>query len=147
MVANIFAIKEARSMSPNIGLTSQIITLVAELIKHSSNISDKDSIQETTDKATKQNISLELVQQQARVAQELAIALRIETANDVEIEEFYDTTGKGNAGLNRDKGSISLGINGAGRKITKRIYKFKGHNGKKSEIYEQKLNDILSPDK
>jgi hypothetical protein len=134
-----------RNMSFTVSLTNPIITLVSELIKQSANISEKDSIQETKDKATKQNISLELAQQQARVAQELAIALRIETADDVEIEEFYDNQGKGSAGLNGNKDNISLGIGGAGRKITKRIYKFKGYNGKKAEIYEQKLNDILSP--
>lgn len=91
-----------------------------------------------------QDVSLQLAQQQARFAQELAIALRIETAEEVEIEEFYDNTGEGNAGLKSTGEDLLLGVSGSGRKITKRIYKFKGHNGDTIEVYQHKLNEVFA---
>ena len=64
----------------------------------------------------------------ARIEQELAIARRIDCAEEVEIEEFYDTSGKGSAGLTADMKSESatLGLSGEGRRVTKRVYHFKG---------------------
>jgi len=64
---------------------------------------------------------------QAKVEQELAISRRIDGAEEVEIEEFYDLSGKGNAGLNTDGETVSLGFGGEGRRVTKRIIKFKGY--------------------
>lgn len=72
---------------------------------------------------------------EAKIAQELAIAERIKNSDEVEIEEFYDTSGKGNIGLNTEKEKILLGVSGEGRNITKRIIKFKGNKT------IQKLND------
>ncbi|MBE6067749.1 MAG: hypothetical protein E7211_08665 [Clostridium lundense] len=117
---------------------------IADIIKVKFDVSKDSSVQKINEEVSKQNIVLELAQQQARVAQELAIALRIETADEVEVEEFYDNVGEGNVGLKGTKEEISFGISGSGRKIVKRIYKFKGHNGKNTEVYEQKLSDILS---
>lgn len=56
-----------------------------------------------------------MAESQAKVAQELAIAQRINTAEEVEIEEFYDVSGKGNIGLQVDMKSETLGL-GAGVK-------------------------------
>jgi hypothetical protein len=127
-----------------ISATSAIIKLLSELINKTMDMSVQGSTEDMNNEFNKQNISLELASQQARVAQELAIALRIETANEVEIEEFYDNSGNGNVGLKATKTDLTLVVNGSGRKITKRIYKFRGHNGEKSEIYEQKLNEVLT---
>ena len=63
---------------------------------------------------------------EAKVEQELAIARRIDGAEEVEIEEFYDTSGKGSAGLSAEGESVSVGLSGEGRKITKRVIKFRG---------------------
>ena len=104
-------------------------------------VSDGVSIDEVNREIEQQDISLLLAQQQARVAQELAISIRIETAEEVEIEEFYDNSGKGNVGLKATDKALSLGIDGSGRKVTRRIYKFKGHNANMQEIYEQKLSE------
>lgn len=127
-----------------IGTTSAIVDVLTEIIKVKIEVPKDSTAEKINEEVAKQNIALELAQQQARVAQELAIALRIETADEVEVEEFYDNAGEGNIGLKGSKEGVSLGIGGSGRKIVKRIYKFKGHNGKNTEIYEQKLNDILS---
>ena len=102
------------------------------------------SIEEINKEIKQQDISLQLAQQQARFAQELAIALRIETAEEVEIEEFYDNSREGNIGIKGNEQGLNVGISGNGRRITKRIYKFKGHNGEKTEVYQQKLNEILT---
>ena len=68
----------------------------------------------------------ELAQTMAKAQQELAIASRIETADEVEIEEYYEATGKGLLGASADEKQISLGVSGEGRRITKRVIRFKG---------------------
>lgn len=67
-----------------------------------------------------------MAEDQAKVAQEIAIARRIDTAEEVTIEEFYDTSGEAGIGLNSNGENISLGVNGSARRVTKRIYTFKG---------------------
>lgn len=96
---------------------------------------------ETTEITNK--LSLDEIRAQIAVAQELAIARRIETADEVEIEEFYDNSKEGYAGLKGTEEGISLGIGGNGRKITKRIYKFKGYNDKRIEAYEQARDKVF----
>ena len=66
-----------------------------------------------------------MAEAQARVAQELAIAKRIEVAEEVEMEEFYDYSGEASLGLKADKQSVSLGAGASGRRVSKRIYRFK----------------------
>jgi hypothetical protein len=68
---------------------------------------------------------MQMAERQAKVAQELALARRIESANDVEIEEFYEISGAGHAGLKSTEGTISAGVGGQGQKVTRRIYRFK----------------------
>jgi len=69
---------------------------------------------------------MQMAERQAKVAQELALARRIESALNVEMEEFYDISGSGHAGLNTDGCTLSAGIGGKGHKVTKRIFRFKG---------------------
>lgn len=122
-------------------------TILKTLNSTSSMTLDTKNIEEVTDEADKQVVLLQLAQLQARVAQELAIAIRIETADEVEIEEFYDTSKDGKAGITGSSKSVEIGVSGSARKITKRVYKFKGQNDKKAEVYEQKLNEILGSNK
>lgn len=111
-------------------------------------IEDKnESLDVINDEAIKRNISLKIAQQQARVAQDIAIALRIVTADNVEIEEYYDKTKEENAGLNVKQDGVSLGLGASGRDITKRVYKFKGYNEKNIEIYEQSFKNMLNDKK
>lgn len=93
------------------------------------NISESDNstpIATLKEESLRAEIKARALLAQAKVEQELAISRRIDSAEEVEIEEFYDTSGKGNAGINTDGESISLGLGGEGRKVTKRIIKFKG---------------------
>lgn len=92
-------------------------------------ISDADSstpIQTLKEESLRAEVKAKALLAQAKVEQELAISRRIDSAEEVEIEEFYDTSGKGNVGLNAEGESISLGLGGEGRRVTKRIIKFKG---------------------
>jgi hypothetical protein len=94
-------------------------------------------IQEIRNEVARQEIVAKMRESQAKVAQELAIAQRINTAEQVEIEEFYDTSGKAGLSANVTEGAITGGLNGEGRKVTKRIYRFTGwHEGAK-EVLEQ----------
>lgn len=65
----------------------------------------------------------------ARVQQELAIAGRIATADEVEIEEFYDGMADGTAGLKTDGKGVTAGVSASGRRVTRRVVRFKGWNG------------------
>ena len=93
-----------------------------------SDSSGNKSLEELQLSARKQELKMQMAEAQAKVAQELAIAKRIELAEQVEIEEFYDTSGEGNIGLKADSTSVALGASRSGRKVTKRIYKFSGVN-------------------
>lgn len=130
--------------------TASIVSIVMPILlkalkdsEKNGKISDGESIEEISKEIKQQDISLQLAKEQARFAQELAIALRIETAEEVEIEEFYDNSGEGSTGFKSKGDDLSIGVSGSGRKITKRIYKFKGHNGDKIEVYQQKLSEVL----
>jgi hypothetical protein len=78
--------------------------------------------------ALRAEIKAQVILSEAKVEQEKAIAQRILNAEEVEIEEYYDTSGKGNIGLNVKEDSFSAGLGGEGRKVTKRIIKFKGYS-------------------
>ncbi len=43
------------------------------------------------------------------------------------MEEFYDYSGEGHIGAKTDGESLSLGASGTGRRISKRIYRFRGN--------------------
>ena len=77
--------------------------------------------------ALRQEIEARVLKEQARIEQELAIARRIDNAEEVEIEEYYDTSGEGALGLKGEGNGVSVGASGSGKKIVKRIYKFKGY--------------------
>jgi len=74
----------------------------------------------------KQKILMDFQTHQARVSQEIAIAERISTSREVEITEYYDISGKGQAGITAQESSITAGVSGEGRKVTHRTIKFSG---------------------
>ena len=81
---------------------------------------------EMQEAAMRAEIQASVLLTQAKVEQELAISRRIDSAEEVEIEEYYDISGKGNLGLNIEGEAIDLGLSAKGRKVTKRIIRFKG---------------------
>jgi hypothetical protein len=112
-------------------------------IEKTQSLAKDGSLTDLQEEATRQLIINQMAESQARVAQELAIAQRINTAEEVEIEEFYDASGKGNLGLNADlsKETIGVGVNGEGRKVTKRIYRFKGWHEGGTTVFEQLIKN------
>lgn len=121
-------------MFPTLGLTNLIAKEVVKSVQKSSSVSNEGDLSKLENEARLQEIESRISEYQARVTQELAIAKRIETAAEVEIEEFYDTTGSGGVGLQYGaEGGFNLGVNGNGRKVTKRVYRFKGLIGSEIE--------------
>jgi hypothetical protein len=105
-------------------------SLIASLVKKStaeteaaSNIEGVDAVRL---EAERQRFTLWMAELQAKVSQEVAIAHRIEVAQEVEIEEFYDSSGEGHIGLQATPEQLGFGAGGAGRKVTRRVIRFKG---------------------
>lgn len=133
-------------MSP---LVYDVVSSLAEMSKKTSGVVEEGNIDKMTDEAKKQEVRTQIALEQMKIVQELAIAKRIETADEVEIEEYYDNNIKGNMGLKGEDTGISLGISGSNQKVVKRIYKFKGYNEAKEEAYNQvlsNLNNVVSSD-
>lgn len=80
---------------------------------------------------------MKIFEAQARIAQELVITQRINTAEVVEIEEYYEGKGKGGAGVQVNQSNVNVGVSGHGRKVTKRVYKFIGLHDNNIEVKEQ----------
>ncbi|WP_272571444.1 MULTISPECIES: hypothetical protein [unclassified Providencia] len=106
-----------------------------------SNSSSQD-IEKLEDSARRVEIQAYALQSQAKVEQELAIARRIMCAEEVEIEEQYDGSGDGSAGVKVSEKGVSLGISGSGRLVTKRIIKFKGFNEQYVQEIKSELNQL-----
>jgi hypothetical protein len=119
-----------------------LVGLIIDGVEASSKSMDSASsknLESLREEAAKQQIKMDFSQHQARVAQELAIAKRIENATEVEIEEYYDNSGKGAAGLsiNAETQTGNVGLSGENRRVSKRVYRFKGLTGGFDETYEQ----------
>ena len=119
-----------------------IVGLVIDGVKESSKDMEKaKNLDELREESIKQEIKMEFSKHQARVAQELAIAKRIENALEVEIEEYYDNSGKDEGGLNVNLTTQSggIGISTENRRVSKRIYRFKGKPN--TENYEEIIDN------
>mgnify|MGYP000662683475 CR=1 FL=1 len=102
-----------------------ILELAETSIKSASTAIKTNDEKELSMEAIKQEFQARINQANARTQQEIAIARRIEEADEVEIEEYYGVEVSANAGLNVDADKISVGLSGDGRKVTKRVYKFR----------------------
>jgi hypothetical protein len=89
--------------------------------------SNSSTIQQLRENALREEIKASVLQNQAKVEQELAIARRIDSAEEVDIEEYYDVSGSGSVGIKGTAETVTLGVSGEGRKVTKRIIKFRGY--------------------
>lgn len=126
---------------PGFGLSSLIAESAKNAIKKSNNAVEAGDINKLQEEAAIQEIENRISEFQARVAQELAIARRIENAYEVEIEEFYDSSGDGSLGAQYKEGTFNLGATGAGRRVKSRIYRFKGFANVVEGEYNQDLTD------
>jgi hypothetical protein len=114
-------------------IISTYVRIFIPILNISSKISDTPQGRKILD----QRLDLQKKKEEARNAQimaraeiDLAIARRLETAESVEIEETYDSSGKGHAGLNMDEKSTKAGVGGEGQRVVKRKIILKGAVGK-----------------
>jgi len=112
-------------VSPMLG---KIMEITTSSTSKTDQVAKSGSIDDLRIEAERQEITMRMAERQAKVAQELALAGRIETAEEVEMEEFYDISGSANAGIQTDGITIVTGVAAQGQKVTKRIFRFKGHN-------------------
>lgn len=144
MSAELFktAAKYAVTAVTGASIANLVYDVAAASIKKSKEVAEEGDLEKLKLEAVRQELENRIAEYQARVAQELAIARRIENAAEVEIEEFYDSSGEGNLGINVKEGGFNLGASGSGRKITSRVYRFKGFtNSEVVEQFEQKLDN------
>ncbi|WP_437561282.1 hypothetical protein [Sorangium sp. So ce542] len=66
----------------------------------------------------------EMLQAQAKAAFEFALANRIMSAREVEVEEFFEGSGAGGLGVNLEE--KTLGAHGRGVKVTRRVVRLQG---------------------
>lgn len=120
------------ALNPTGYLLNKITQSTSELIDKV----DDDTIAELDTlriESERQELQTRIAEAQARVAQEIAIASRIETAEEVEIEELYDYSGSGSIGVDVNDKGLNLGAKGEGRRVSKRIYRFKGNTSKSGQ--------------
>jgi hypothetical protein len=124
-------------------ITWAVVETVEKSIEKTNEVSNNGNVEDLQKMALKQKIEMQMAESQAKVAQEIAIARRIDTAKEVIIEEYYEGAGEGKVGLNAEEGNVSLGLSGSGRRISKRVYTFKGwRDGGLEGLHEIRRNDI-----
>lgn len=111
---------------PVYGIASTIAEQFLDSSKKSQDILETNDEAKIDKELRRKKSETEILELQAKIAQELAISKRIENAEIVEIEEYYEGSGKGNIGLSNEEKSLKLGASGEGKKVTKRIYRFTG---------------------
>ena len=119
------AVETTKFMIPGYG-TAILIKQLSESVTKSTEVVDTQDIKKLENEVKIQELEQRIAEAQARVAQELAIAERIQNSAEVEIEEFYDVEGSGKAGVQYQDSSLNVGLSASGKKISKRVYKFKG---------------------
>ena len=129
-----------------LGYTSPFLKYIVELAIGDTkyNVASNKNLTTLELDAKKQELNIALAEAQARVAQELAIARRIEVAEQVEIEEFYNLNGDANVGVQGKGKAIALGLTASGQRVSKRIYKFIGVNSTLSEITSEQEQTLLT---
>ncbi|MBT0422802.1 hypothetical protein [Morganella morganii] len=103
---------------------------------------EDNTTDELKESAKRSELESFILQSRAKVEQELSIARRIMCADEVEIEEYYDINGKGSVGVKTDESSFTIGASGEGRKVTKRVIKFKGFGEKYIQEIKNELNEM-----
>lgn len=111
---------------PAYGIASSIAEQLTNSNKNSREILESNDEVRIEKELKRKKIETEILELEAKVTQELAISKRIENAEIVEIEEYYEGSAKGNVGASVDESKLNVGLTGEGRKISKRIYRFTG---------------------
>jgi hypothetical protein len=140
------AIEAAKiGLNPTGYLLSQIAESTSRNVTHSDAAADKE-LTTLRIEAERQELQMRISEAQARVAQEIAIARRIESADEVEMEEFYDYSGEASVGGKLDEKGVFVGAGGSGRRVSKRIYRFRGHSMQTADEIVVNAERRLPPD-
>jgi len=131
------ALEAVVAAMPIMGPSAATLLRVA---RDSKKASESNDLAVLSEEAQRQEVELHMAGMQAKVAQEMAIAQRIESAEEVEIEEYFEGTGEGTAGVKASDGALTLGVGGKGSRVTRRIYRFKGRSGKVIEAESSNEN-------
>ena len=119
-----------RALARQSSIFGPILESLQRAVEGAEAAADSRKLPRLLHEAKIQDVSLKLAEMQARVAQELAIAERIQNAEEVEIEESYEHGGKGSVGLTAEsETSANLGLSGEHKRVSKRVYRFKGYLG------------------
>lgn len=110
-----------------------LMKVLVEKVQGAESVSETKDIAKINTEAQKQALELQMAHAQAKVAQEIAIAQRIENAAEVVLEEYYEGEAEGKLGVTGNESGISVGVSGSGRRVTKRIYRFIGGEKRPSE--------------
>lgn len=103
-----------------------LIEVMIRSVSETEKAAQQNDMEGLRREAQRQELKMHVAERQAKVAQELALARRIESAIEVEMEEFYDFNASGHAGIKPDGTAITVGLSAQGQKVTKRIFRFKG---------------------
>lgn len=106
-------------------LLSAVATALEKMVPTITRLQPHDS-PEAKDAADIHRREIELLNAQAKAAQELAIAERIRTAETVSIDEFYDSKGKAGLGARVQEGGALFGVDGSAQRVTRRTITFTG---------------------
>ncbi len=85
---------------------------------------DGKSADEVSLQLRHEQVTSEMLQARAKAAFEFALANRIVSAKEVEIEEYFEGSGSGGIGVNVNE--KTLGAHGKGARITRRIVRLRG---------------------
>jgi hypothetical protein len=111
-----------------------IASLASDLLSRSKAVKVDAPLEDLRVQTERHELAERVAESQARVAQELAIARRIENASEVVMEEFYDYSLEGKAGVRADATQVSAGASGSTKRVSKRIYRFKGQLSPSADI-------------
>ena len=113
----------------------------------SEQIAKSESSEEIRRIGQRQHLAVELMERRAHAAQELALAQRIVTAAEVEVEEYYGGSDEAALGLDAktdgETAGATLGLRGKSGVIKKRVIRLKGelHDTTSMEFVQRNLVD------
>lgn len=107
-------------------IVKELLSLVKTKVGVAEEVGESKDLSVINEEAQRQALELQMAHAQAKVAQELAIAQRIQDAREVVIEEYYEGEAKGKVGVTGNEQGLTLGVAAEGRKVTKRVYRFIG---------------------
>lgn len=117
----------ALSMFPGALLAKKLFELASSAVDNDKDIASI-STPNLREQAERHELEQRIKQANAKIAQEYAIAARIQTAEEVEMEECYEYVRGGSGGIQANLTTGDVGVNASSevRRVSKRTYRFKG---------------------